>query len=38
MAFSVGVELLNLRARAAAAQRRSRTAARPVKLRKAVHD
>ncbi|MGH8698889.1 MAG: TerC family protein, partial [Burkholderiales bacterium] len=38
MAFSVGVELLNLRMRAAAARRRARAPAGPVRLRKTVHD
>ncbi len=38
MAFSVGVELLNLRMRAAAARRRARAPAGPVRLRKAVHE
>jgi predicted tellurium resistance membrane protein TerC len=38
MAFSVGVELLNLRMRAAAARRRARAPAGPVKLRKTVHE
>jgi predicted tellurium resistance membrane protein TerC len=36
MAFSVAVELLNMRMRAAAAKRRARAAAEPIKLRKAV--
>jgi predicted tellurium resistance membrane protein TerC len=36
MAFSVGVELLNLRMRAVAARRRARAAAEPVKLRKTL--
>ncbi len=38
MAFSVGVELLNLRMRAAAARRRARSQAEPIKLRKGIHD
>jgi predicted tellurium resistance membrane protein TerC len=38
MAFSVGVELLNLRMRAAAARRRARAPAGPVRLRKTVHE
>jgi predicted tellurium resistance membrane protein TerC len=38
MAFSVGVEVLNLRMRAAAARRRARAPGEPVKLRKTVHD
>jgi predicted tellurium resistance membrane protein TerC len=38
MAFSVGVELLNLRMRAVAARRRARALAGPVRLRKTVHD
>ena len=38
MAFSVGVELLNLRMRAAAARRRARAPAGPVRLRKPVHE
>jgi len=38
MAFSVGVELLNLRLRAAAARRRARAPAGPVRLRKTVHE
>ena len=38
MAFSVGVELLNLRMRAAAARRRARALAGPVRLRKPVHE
>jgi predicted tellurium resistance membrane protein TerC len=38
MAFSMGVELLNLRARARAARRRAGAAAGPVKLRKTLHD
>jgi len=38
MAFSVAVELLNLRMRAAAAKRRARAAAGPVRLRKTVRE
>jgi predicted tellurium resistance membrane protein TerC len=38
MAFSVAVELLNLRMRAVAARRRARAPALPVKLRKGVHE
>jgi predicted tellurium resistance membrane protein TerC len=38
MAFSVGVEVLNLRMRAAAARRRARVPTEPVKLRKTVND
>jgi predicted tellurium resistance membrane protein TerC len=38
MAFSIGVELLNLRMRAAAARRRARAPGAPVRLRKTVHD
>jgi len=38
MAFSVGVEFLNLRMRAAAAKRRARAAAGPVRLRKSVRE
>jgi predicted tellurium resistance membrane protein TerC len=38
MAFSVAVELLNLRMRAVAARRRARAPARPLRLRKPVHE
>jgi predicted tellurium resistance membrane protein TerC len=38
MAFSVAVELLNIRMRAAAAKRRARAAAEPIKLRKTVEE
>jgi predicted tellurium resistance membrane protein TerC len=38
MAFSVGVELLNLRMRAAAARRAARAPALPVRLRKALRE
>jgi predicted tellurium resistance membrane protein TerC len=38
MAFSIGVEVLNLRMRAVAARRRARAPGAPVKLRKPVHD
>jgi len=38
MAFSVAVELLNMRMRAAAARRRARAAADPIKLRKTVRE
>jgi predicted tellurium resistance membrane protein TerC len=38
MAFSVAVELLNMRMRAAAARRRARAAAEPIKLRKTVRE
>jgi predicted tellurium resistance membrane protein TerC len=38
MAFSVGVELLNLRMRAVAARRRAGAAAGPIKLRKTLPD
>jgi len=38
MAFSVGVELLNLRIRARAARRAARAPAQVVRLRKAVHE
>jgi predicted tellurium resistance membrane protein TerC len=38
MAFSVAVELLNLRMRAVAARRRARAPALPIKLRKGVHE
>jgi predicted tellurium resistance membrane protein TerC len=38
MAFSVAVEMLNLRMRAVAVRRRARAPARPVRLRKPLHD
>jgi predicted tellurium resistance membrane protein TerC len=38
MAFSIGVELLNIRMRARAARRRAAAAAEPVKLRKTVRE
>ena len=38
MAFAVAVELLNMRLRAVAARARARVPARPLKLRKAMHE